>query len=92
MITVKRAKAMLGIITRRQGEAGGKRGGGKWTWELPDLEVQKNQGYQEVPIDKNDTLNNSSFKSAPSPKTDDTLNPPKKENIPAWAGEDWGEV
>ncbi len=74
-ITVKRAKAMLGVITRRQGEAG-KRGGGKFTWELPDgdLEVQKDLGSQEYHIEKNDTLNNSSFKSDPLPKTDDTLN------------------
>ena len=68
-ITVKRAKAGLGIITRRQGEAG-KRGGGKFTWELPfSLEYQ---GYH---IEKNDTLNQSSFRNDPLPITDDTLNP-----------------
>jgi len=75
-ITVKRTKAMLGIITRRQGETG-KRGGGKFTWELPDLEVQKDLGYQGYHIEENDTLNNSSFKSDPLPKTDDTLNTPE---------------
>ncbi|MFC1933274.1 AAA family ATPase [Chloroflexota bacterium] len=75
-ITVKRAKAILGIITRRQGETG-KRGGGKFTWELPDSEVQKGLGYQGYPTEENDTLNNASLKSDPLPKTDDTLNTPE---------------
>ncbi len=75
-ITVKRAKAILGVITRRQGETG-KRGGGKFTWELPDLEVQKDLGYQEAHTKENDTLNNSSLRSDPLPKTDDTLNTPE---------------
>jgi putative DNA primase/helicase len=76
-ITVKRAKAMLGIITRRQGETG-KRGGGKFTWELPDnhLEVQKDLEYQGYLVEGNDTLNNPSLKSDPLPKTNDTLNTP----------------
>lgn len=71
--TVKRTKTMIGIITRRKGEIG-KRGGGKFTWELPGLGGQSNLEYQEYPIKRNDTLNNSSFKSGPLPKTDDTLN------------------
>ena len=33
--TLDRAKSQLGIITRRLGEKG-KRGGGGWTWQLPD--------------------------------------------------------
>lgn len=87
-ITVKRAKAMLGIITRRQGETG-KRGGGKFTWELPDgdLEVQKDLGYQGYHIEKKDTLNNSSFKSNPLPKTDDTLNTPDGDGMPDYPRE-----
>jgi hypothetical protein len=57
-ITVKRAKAMLGIITRRHGETG-KRSGGKFTWELPEgnLEVQKDLEYQGYLVEENDTLN-----------------------------------
>lgn len=72
--TLKRAKAMLGVIARRHSETGGKRGGGKWTWELPasDLEVQNVQGYQES-VQKNDILDNSSFKNDPLPKAGDTL-------------------
>jgi len=94
-ITVKRAKAILGVITRRQGETG-KRGGGKFTWELPDgdLEVQKDLGYQEYHIEKNDTLNNPSLKTAPLPKTDDTLNTtavvlgmPASEVLKIWTAE-----
>jgi len=38
--TLERAKAQVGIITRRQGEKG-KRGSGVWVWELPaDLDRQ----------------------------------------------------
>jgi len=77
-ITIKRAKAKLGIVTRRQGETG-KRGGGRFTWELPvsHLEGQDDLEYQEAHIRENDTLNNSSLKSDPLPKTDDTLNTPE---------------
>ena len=32
--TLKTAKRELGVVTRREGEAG-KRGGGRWVWELP---------------------------------------------------------
>ena len=33
--TVRRAKAKLGVVAKRQGDPG-KRGGGKWKWELVD--------------------------------------------------------
>lgn len=82
-ITVKRAKAKLGIVTRRQGETG-KRGGGRFTWELPvsHLEGQDDLEYQGYHIKENDTLNNSSFKNAPQGIGDDTLNPnPQHEAI-----------
>jgi putative DNA primase/helicase len=74
-ITIKRAKAKLGIVTRRQGEIG-KRGGGRFTWELPDnhLEDQKDLEYQGYHIKENDTLNNSSLKNTPPEIGDDTLN------------------
>lgn len=68
--TVKRAKAMLRIITRRHGEAG-KRGGGKFTWELPEGDLE-GLGCQ---VEKNDPLNNSSYKIDPLPTTHDPLNP-----------------
>ena len=66
--TLKRAKAMLRVITRRHGEAG-KRGGGKFTWELPDDNLE----YQNT-VQKNDTVNNPSFNIDPLPTTDDPLN------------------
>ncbi len=91
--TLKRAKAMLGIITRRQGETG-KRGGGKFTWELPEgnLEVQEDLEYQNT-VHKNDTLNNPSLENEPLPKTDDTLKPeavlgmPVEKAIELWRSE-----
>jgi hypothetical protein len=86
-ITVKRAKAMLGVVTRRCGEAG-KRGGGKFTWELPDshLEVRKDLEYQEAHIKENDTLNNSSLKNGTvnmlTPLTNGSMPPPSGSDIP----------
>jgi len=76
--TIKRAKARLRVITRRQGETG-KRGGGKFTWELPEgnLGVQKDLEGQGGHIKEFDPLNHSSFKSGPLPKTDDPLNTPE---------------
>ena len=42
--TLDRAKAQLGVSSRKQGEKG-KRGGGIWVWELPDdLHCQKIRG------------------------------------------------
>jgi putative DNA primase/helicase len=81
--TLKRAKAMLGIITKRHGEAG-KRGGGKFTWELPggNLEAQRDLEYQEYHIKNGDTLNNSSFKNNLLPKASDTLNIPEILGMP----------
>jgi hypothetical protein len=76
IITIKRAKAKLGIITRRQGETG-KRGGGQFTWKLPEShsEGESDLEYQDAHIKENDTLNNSSFKNATKGVSDDTLNP-----------------
>ena len=81
-ITVKRAKAMLGVITQRHGEVG-RRGAGKFTWELPDhLGGQNDLEYHQAHIEKNDTLNQISFENDPLPKRDDTLNPPDALGIP----------
>ncbi|MDP7469307.1 MAG: AAA family ATPase, partial [Dehalococcoidia bacterium] len=76
--TLKRAKTQVGVIARRQNEAGGKRGGGRWTWELPDsvLGVQDVQGYQEGLIENVDTLEHARYKNDPLPKTVDTLEQP----------------
>jgi len=72
--TVKRAKAALGIISRRYGEAG-KRGGGKFTWELPNhLETQKDLQYQGGHIENFDTLNQNSYENDTVSKTVDPLN------------------
>jgi len=78
-ITLKRAKASLKIITRRQGEIG-KRGGGKFTWEMPSSECQNDLEYQSR-IENNDTLNRFSFNNAPLLKADDTLNTPSDKEM-----------
>jgi len=76
-ITVKRAKSMLGVITRRQGETG-KRGGGKFTWELPKgLEDQTDLEDHGDRIEKNDPLNHFSFENHYMAQKDDPLNPPR---------------
>ena len=41
-----------------------------------DRLIPEDLGYQGYHIKENDTLNNSSLKSDPLPKTDDTLNTP----------------
>ena len=62
VITVKRAKVKAGVITRRVGAAG-KRGGGKYMWELPgyqamgSIQIKDDLGDQGDPIKENDTLN-----------------------------------
>jgi len=72
--TVKRAKAALGIITRRHGETG-RRGGGKFTWELPGhLEGQKDLEDQEYQIKNFDTLNQNSYEKGTVLETHDPLN------------------
>jgi len=79
VITVKRAKVKVGVITRRVG-ATGKRGGGKYIWELPkyqakgSIQVKDDLGYQGNHIKENDTLNNISFKDVPVQPDTDTLN------------------
>ena len=70
--TLKRAKGKLGIITRREGELG-KRGGGRFVWEMPD----KSPGYLEGQIsiyDPLDPLNHSSLKNTEYYKTVGPLN------------------
>lgn len=73
--TLKRAKFELGIITKRRGEAG-RRGGGKFTWELPENNLKDQKGFRvsSICIQENDTLNNSSFENPLSLKTNDPLN------------------
>ncbi|MFC1944614.1 AAA family ATPase [Chloroflexota bacterium] len=73
--TIKRAKRILGIISRRQGETG-KRGGGKFVWELPDshLEAQKDLEGQEGHIEYFGPLNPSSFGKADGPTEVGPLN------------------
>ena len=62
VITVKRAKIKAGVITRRVGTTG-KRGGGKYMWDLPEhrtmdvIQVKDDLGDQGDPIKENDTLN-----------------------------------
>jgi hypothetical protein len=81
-ITVKRAKAMLGVITQRHGQVG-RRGAGKFTWELPDhLGGQNDSEYHQAHIEKDDTLNQISFENDPLPKRDDTLNPRDALGVP----------
>jgi len=81
-ITVKRTKAMLGVITQRHGEVG-RRGAGKFTWELSGhLGGENDLEYHQAHIEKNDTLNQISFENDRLPKRDDTLNPPDPLGIP----------
>ena len=66
--TIKRAKGKVGVITRRRGETG-KRGAGKFTWELPgDL------GDQGGLLEKGDPVNDSSFENAATACRRDPLN------------------
>src|SRR5262249_44523959 len=41
--TLRRARAALGVVAQRVGERGA-RGGGYWTWELPDAGASMNKG------------------------------------------------
>ena len=77
--TLKRAKDKLGIKTSRRGKKG-KRGGGKFIWELPadtHLEGQKDLGCQECQVDNFGTLNKNRHENAPLQKSVGTLNPEK---------------
>jgi hypothetical protein len=73
-ITLRRARENLGIKIRREGESG-KRGGGRSLWELPDdLVAQKDLLAQDAHIDKNEQVNQISFKKESLPKTDEQVN------------------
>ena len=65
-ITLRRAKTALKIVTKRQGEPG-RRGGGKYLWELPDLGDH---------TDLVEHLNQNTLKIETFPTTDDHLNTP----------------
>ena len=59
--TLNRAKAKLGIISKREGESG-KRGIARVKWQLPeDLEGQKDLGCQDVHIENIGNVNQNSF-------------------------------
>jgi hypothetical protein len=74
--TIKRTKAMLGVITQRQSDTGGKKGGGKWTWGLPDPGAQPDQGYQGGVYKSLTPLIPSSFESTTMSNPDEPLDPP----------------
>lgn len=59
--TVNRAKPKLGVVTHRQGEPG-KRGGGRFTWHLPD-----HLDCQDCHIEKSGNVNDSKAKNRASP-------------------------
>ena len=59
--TLNRSKAQLGVISRHLGEKG-KRGGGDWTWELPD-------GNIDIATKLSGNLNNSEAKKLTVSKT-----------------------
>jgi len=80
--TLNRAKSELRIITRREGEVG-KRGGGKFTWELPGhLDGQNDLHCQDCHIESAGNLNQNSYKKDPLPKTLGNLNTHEGLSIP----------
>lgn len=75
--TLRRARKILGVKIRRQGEAG-RRGGGRSLWELPGvLSVQNDLLVQDAHIEKNEQINPPSFENAPLPKTGEQVNTPE---------------
>ena len=80
-MTLRRVRESLGVKIRREGEPG-KRGGGRSVWELPGvLPAQKDLLVQHVHIEKNEQVNNSSFKNGPLPKTSEHLNPDSRSRL-----------
>ena len=80
--TVNRAKVMLGVITRRHGEAG-RRGAGKFTWELPGhLDGRNDLHCQDCHIENAGNLNQNSYKKDPLLKTLGNLNTHECLSIP----------
>jgi hypothetical protein len=77
--TLNRAKTSLGVITKRKGKKG-KKGGGKFIWELPVdtyLEGQKDLGYQGYQVEKFDNVNKNRYENYPDETRLDNLNPEK---------------
>ena len=91
VITVKRAKVIAGVITRRVG-ATGKRGGGKYIWELPgyqamgSIQIKDDLGDQGDPIKENDTLNveSTSISVMPIDRREVILGMPVARAIEMW--------
>lgn len=81
--TVRRAKSRLGISTRRQGETG-KRGGGRFTWELPNNHLQGRNDLdgQDGQVKNVGHVNQNRHKNTPLTSDVSTLNPnPQCETI-----------
>ncbi|MFC1917227.1 AAA family ATPase [Chloroflexota bacterium] len=72
--TVKRAKKKLGIITYREGETG-KKGGGKFSWKLPET-VSDDLGGQTSIYKEFGPLNSFSLKNTENSAKVDPLNDP----------------
>jgi hypothetical protein len=91
VITVSRAKVKIGVITRRVG-ATGKRGGGKYIWELPgyqatgSIQVKDDLGYQGDQIRENDILNveNTPIPVMPIDRREAILGMPVDQAIAIW--------
>ena len=93
-ITLRRAREKLGVKIRREGELG-KRGGGRSVWELPAyLSAQKDLLVQDAHIEENEQINQISFKTEFSLKTDEQVNNietalgmPANKVLSIWTGE-----
>ena len=91
--TLRRARENIGVKVRRQGETG-RKGGGRWLWELPEFLVDQNYLVDQVPLlGQLGHLNQISFENTPSLETDghlnhyDVLSMPVEKAIELWRKE-----
>ena len=85
--TLRRARENIGVRVKRQSEPGGKRGSGRWLWELPEFLGDHNVQDDHVDhIKENGHLNQISFDNDPLPKTDGHLNPEAVLGMPVEMG------
>ncbi len=95
--TLNRAKSELEIVTKRQGEIG-KRGGGKWTWELPNsgeqsinIATQNRGNLNQLSYEKEKTVGNvnqvGNVNNTPENTTEAVLGMSVEKAIELWRSE-----